>query len=123
MFELHYPTENEIILIKSFEDQRSNPKSLQGEKMPKYVIERVVPGASKMTPAELKSMSQRSCNVLNEMGPQIQWIHSYVTDNKIYCIYLAANEEMVKEHARLGGFPANQVAQVKTIIDPTTSEE
>ena len=91
--------------------------------MPKYVIERVVPGASKMTPAELKSMSQRSCNVLNELGPQIQWIHSYVTDNKIYCIYLAANEEMVKEHARLAGFPANQVAQVKTIIDPTTSEE
>jgi len=90
--------------------------------MPKYVIERVVPGASKMTPAELKSLSQRSCNVLNEMGPQIQWIHSYVTDNKIYCIYLAANEEMVKEHARLGGFPANHVAQVKTIIDPTTSE-
>ena len=91
--------------------------------MPKYVIERVVPGASNMTPAELKSMSMRSCNVLNELGPQIQWIQSYVTDNKIYCVYIAPNEEMVREHARRGGFPANQVAQVKTLIDPTTSEE
>ena len=91
--------------------------------MPKYVIERVVPGASKMTPAELKMMSQRSCNVLNELGPQIQWVQSYVTDNKIYCIYVAPNEEMIREHARLGGFPANQVAQVKTIIDSTTAED
>lgn len=91
--------------------------------MPKYVIERVVPGASKMSPAELKTLSQRSCNVLNELGPQIQWIHSYVTDNKIYCVYIAPNEELVKEHARLGGFPANLVAQVKTMIDPTTTEE
>ena len=91
--------------------------------MPKYVIERVVPGASKMTPVELKTMSQRSCDVLNQMGSQIQWIQSYVTDNKIYCVYLAPNEEMVKEHARLGGFPANHVAQVKTMIDPSTSEE
>lgn len=91
--------------------------------MPKYVIERVVPGASNMTPAELKAMSQRSCNVLNELGPQIQWVQSYVTDNKIYCIYIAPNEELIQEHARLGGFPANQVAQVKTIIDSTTSED
>jgi len=91
--------------------------------MPKYVIERVVPGASKMTAADLKTMSQRSCNVLNQLGPQIQWVTSYVTDNKIYCIYIAPNEELVQEHARLGGFPANQVAQVKTVIDPTTSEE
>lgn len=91
--------------------------------MPKYVIERVVPGASKMTAAELKNMSQRSCNVLNQLGPQIQWVQSYVTDNKIYCIYIAPSEEMVQEHARLGGFPANQIAQVKTVIDPTTSEE
>jgi hypothetical protein len=81
--------------------------------MPKYVIERVVPGASNMTPAELKAMSQRSCNVLNEMGPQIQWVQSYVTDNKIYCVYIA----------RLGGFPANHIARVKTIIDSTTAEE
>ena len=91
--------------------------------MPKYVIERVVPGAGKLSPAELKAMSQRSCNVLNELGPQIQWVQSYVTDNKLYCIYIAPNEEMVYEHARRGGFPANHVSQVKTLIDPTTAEE
>jgi hypothetical protein len=90
--------------------------------MPKYVIERVVPGASNMSPTELKAMSVRSCDVLRELGSQIQWLHSYVTDNKIYCVYIAPNEELVREHARLGGFPANHVAQVKTLIDPTTSE-
>ena len=90
--------------------------------MPKYVIERIVPGAGKMTPDELRALSQRSCNVLNQLGPQIQWVHSYVTDNKIYCIYIAPNEEMVREHARIGGFPANLVSVVKTIIDTTTSE-
>ena len=90
--------------------------------MPKYVIERVVPGAGKMSAEDLKALSQTSCNVLNKMGPQIQWIQSYVTDNKIYCIYVAQNEEMVREHGRLGGFPANQVSSVKAIIDPTTSE-
>jgi hypothetical protein len=90
--------------------------------MPKYVIERIVPGAGKMSTEELKAMSLRSCNVLNQLGPQIQWIHSYVTDNKIYCVYVAPNEEMVREHARIGGFPANLVSVVKTIIDPTTSE-
>jgi hypothetical protein len=83
----------------------------------------MVPGASKMSPDELRTLSMRSCNVLNKMGPQIQWVQSYVTDNKIYCVYIAPNEELVKEHARLGGFPANHVAQVKTIIDPTTSED
>ena len=91
--------------------------------MPKYVIERVVPGASNLTPLELKSLSQRSCNVLNQMGTQIQWVQSYVTENKLYCVYIAANDELVHEHARLGGFPANLVAEVKTIIDPTTSED
>ncbi len=90
--------------------------------MPKYVIERIVPGASKMSPSDLKTLSMRSCNVLNQMGPQIQWVQSYVTDNKLYCIYIAENEQLVLEHARLGGFPANQVTQVKTIIDPTTAE-
>jgi hypothetical protein len=90
--------------------------------MPKYVIERIVPGAGKMTPEELRALSQRSCNVLNQLGPQIQWVHSYVTDNKIYGIYIAPNEEMVREHARIGGFPANLVSVVKTIIDTTTSE-
>ena len=91
--------------------------------MPKYVIERVVPGAGKLSPAELKAMSQRSCNVLNELGPQIQWVQSYVTDNKLYCVYIAPNEEMIHEHARRGGFPANHVSQVKTVIDPTTADE
>jgi hypothetical protein len=91
--------------------------------MPKYVIERVVPGASKMSPSDLKNLSQRSCNVLNQMGTQIQWVQSYVTENKLYCVYIAANDELVHEHARLGGFPANLVAEVKTIIDPTTSED
>jgi len=76
-----------------------------------------------MTPSDLKAMSLRSCNVLNQLGPQIQWVTSYVTDNKIYCVYIAPNEELVQEHARLGGFPANHVAQVKTVIDPTTSED
>lgn len=90
--------------------------------MPKYVIERIIPGAGKLSADELKAISQRSCNALNQLGPQIQWVHSYVTDNKIYCVYIAPNEEMVREHARLGGFPANQVAAVKTIIYPTTSE-
>ena len=91
--------------------------------MPKYVIERVVPGASQMSPADLKTLSLRSCTVLNQMGPQIQWVQSYVSENKIYCIYIAANEDLVHEHARLGGFPANHVARVTTIIDPTTSED
>jgi hypothetical protein len=83
----------------------------------------MVPGASKMSPSALRALSLRSCNVLNKMGPQIQWVQSYVTDNKIYCVYIAPNEELVQEHARLGGFPANHVAQVRTIIDPTTSED
>ena len=90
--------------------------------MPKYVIERVVPGASNMTPAELKAMSQRSCNVLNELGPQIQWVQSYVTGDKIYCVYIAPSEDMIRAHAQQGGFPANRISEVKTIIDPTTAE-
>jgi len=90
--------------------------------MSKYIIERVVPGAGKMSTDDLKAIAQRSCNALNQLGPQIQWIQSYVTDNKIYCVYIAPNEEMVREHARIGGFPANHIADVKTIIDPTTSE-
>ena len=90
--------------------------------MPKYVIEREIPGAGKLTAAELKAISQTSCNVLREMGSEIQWLQSYVTDDKLYCIYIAPNEEMVREHAKLGEFPANSVSQVATIIDPTTSE-
>lgn len=90
--------------------------------MPKFVIERLIPGAGNLSPEELRNISQRSCSVLGEMGPQIQWLHSYVTDNKIYCVYIAPNDEMLREHARRGGFPANHVASVKTIIDPITAE-
>jgi hypothetical protein len=90
--------------------------------MPKYVIEREVPGAGKLTPEQIQAISQTSCGVLQEMGPQIQWQHSYVTGDKIYCIYIAPSEAMVREHAQKGGFPANKVSEVKTIIDPTTAE-
>ncbi len=90
--------------------------------MPQYLIERNIPGAGKLSSAELKAISQKSCSVLNTMGPQIQWVHSYVTDDQIHCIYRAPSEEMVREHARLGGFPANRVSEIKTIIDPTTAE-
>jgi len=90
--------------------------------VPKYVIERLIPGAGNLTADELKAISIRSCEVLNQMGPKIQWIQSYVTDNKLYCVYIAPNEEMVREHARMGGFPANHVSPVKTLIAPTTSE-
>ena len=90
--------------------------------MPKFVIEREIPGAGKLTPAELQGISQKSCGVLREMGPEIQWVHSYVTDNKIYCVYIAPDEKAVLEHAKKGGFPANSVAQVRSGIDPTTAE-
>jgi hypothetical protein len=94
----------------------------QGEEMPKYVIEREIPGAGSLTPEQLHAISQTSCGVLRKMGPEIQWIESYVTDDKVYCVYFAQNEEMVREHAKQGGFPANKVSQVRSIIDPTTSE-
>jgi hypothetical protein len=90
--------------------------------MPKYVIEREIPGAGKLSLQELQAISQKSCSVLNHLGPQIQWLESYVTGDKIYCVYIAPNEELVREHARQGGFPANRVSEVKTIIDPTTAE-
>ncbi len=90
--------------------------------MPKYVIEREIPGAGKLSSQELQAISQKSCGVLNQMGPQIQWVQSYVTDDKIYCVYIAPNEEMVREHARQGGFPANRVSEIKSVIDPTTAE-
>ena len=91
--------------------------------MPKYVIERELPGAGQLTPEQLLGISQTSCRVLTELGPQIQWQHSYVTDNKIYCVYVAPNEQLVREHATRGGFPANSVARVATIIDPVTAEQ
>ena len=90
--------------------------------MPKFVIEREIPGAGKLTPDQLHAISQKSCSVLQSMGPRIQWVQSYVTDDKIYCIYIAPDEATVREHAQQGGFPANSIAQVRSMIDPTTSE-
>jgi hypothetical protein len=90
--------------------------------MPKYLIEREIPGAGALTAQELKAISQTSCGVLSKMGSQIQWVQSYVTGDKIYCVYIAPNEEMVREHAAQGGFPANRVSEVVTMIDPTSAE-
>ena len=90
--------------------------------MPKYLIEREIPGASKLTPDELQGISQKSCSVLRSMGPKIQWVQSYVTEDKIYCIYIAPDEETIREHAAQGGFPANQISRISSVIDPTTSE-
>jgi hypothetical protein len=90
--------------------------------MPKFVIEREIPGAGKLSPAELQGISQKSCGVLSSMGPKIQWVQSYVTDDKIYCVYIAPDEATVREHATKGGFPANKVSRISTMIDPTTSE-
>jgi hypothetical protein len=91
--------------------------------MPKYVIEREIPNAGKLSQAELQSISQKSCGVLRNLGPQIQWLQSYVTDDKVYCVYIAPNEQMVREHAKQGGFPADRVSEVKSVIDPTTAEQ
>lgn len=90
--------------------------------MPKYVIEREIPGAGQLSSEQLKGISQTSCAVLGSMGPQIQWVQSYVTGDKVYCVYIAPDEAMVREHARQGGFPANRVSEVSAIIDPTTAE-
>lgn len=90
--------------------------------MPQYLIERNIPGAGKLSPDDLKAISQKSCGVLNELGPTIQWVQSYVTGDQIHCIYRAPNEAMVREHARMGGFPADRVSEIVTIIDPTTAE-
>jgi hypothetical protein len=90
--------------------------------MPKYVVEREVLNAGKMSPEQLHAVSQKSCSVLRNLGPQIQWLESYVTDNKLYCIYIAPNEEMIRTHAQQGGFPANRICEVRAVIDPTTAE-
>jgi hypothetical protein len=90
--------------------------------MPKYVIERDIPGAGQLTAEQLKGISQTSCGVLGELGPRIQWLQSYVTGDKVYCVYIAPDEAMVREHAERGGFPANRISEVATIIDPTTAE-
>ena len=90
--------------------------------MPKYVIERDLPGAGKLSAADLHGTSAKSCGVLEKLGPSIQWVQSYVTDDKVYCVYIAPNADLVREHARLGGFPANKVSEVREIIDLTTAE-
>jgi Protein of unknown function (DUF4242) len=90
--------------------------------MPKYVIEREIPGAGKLSREQLQAISQKSCAVISNLGPRIQWVESYVMDDKIYCVYIAPNEDLIREHARQGGFPANRISEVRTVIDPTTAE-
>lgn len=90
--------------------------------MPRYVIERDIPGAGSLSPQELRTISQKSCSVLEGLGPQVQWVQSYVTGDKVYCVYLSPNEELIREHARQGGFPADRISEVKSIIDPVTAE-
>ena len=90
--------------------------------MPKYVIEREIPGAGKLSREQLQAISQKSCAVLSNLGPRIQWVESYVMDDKIYCVYIAPNEDLIREHAQQGGFPANRISEVRTVIDPTTAE-
>jgi cell division inhibitor SulA len=90
--------------------------------MPKYVIEREIPGAGNLSAEELQGISQTSCGVLQNLGPQIQWLESFVTNDKVYCVYIAPNEEMIREHARRGGFPANRISEIRSVIDPTTAE-
>jgi predicted Rdx family selenoprotein len=90
--------------------------------MPKYVIEREIPGAGNLTPEQLQGVAAKSCDVLRAMGPQIQWVQSYVTNDKVYCVYISPNEQLIRDHAKKGGFPANKISEVREIIDPTTSE-
>lgn len=90
--------------------------------MPKFVIERDIPGAGQLSAADLKGISQKSCSVLGTLGPQVQWVHSYVTGDRVYCVYIAPSEELVRQHAAMGGFPANRISEVATVIDPTTAE-
>jgi len=90
--------------------------------LPKYVIERQLPGAGQLTPEQVQAASQTSCGVLRNLGPEIQWVQSYVTDDKIYCIYIAPNEQLIREHAAQGGFPANRISEIRTVMDPTTAE-
>jgi hypothetical protein len=90
--------------------------------MPKFVIERDIPEVGKLSPQQLQTISQKSCSVLREMGPQIQWVQSYVTDDKIYCVYIAPDEEAIRKHAQKGGFPANRISRIRSVIDPATAE-
>ncbi len=90
--------------------------------MPKYVIERNIPGISKKSAQEVQAIAQKSCSVLDKLGPQIQWVHSYVTDNKMYCVYVAPSADMIREHARQGGFPADRIAEVERLVDPNSAK-
>ncbi len=90
--------------------------------MPKYLIERDIPGAGNLSPKELQGISQKSCSVLRELGPEVQWVQSYVTDDKVYCVYIAPHKEAIRKHAEQGGFPANRISRIRTVIDPTTAE-
>ena len=90
--------------------------------MPKFLIEREIPNAGDLSPSDLQGVAQKSCSVLRGMGPQIQWVQSYVTDNKVYCVYIAESEQAIREHAKAGGFPANKISEIRTMIDPTTAE-
>lgn len=91
--------------------------------MPKYLIEREIPGAGDLRPQDLQAISQKSCGVLQRLGPQIQWVHSYVTGDKVYCVYIAPSEELIRKHAQEGGFPANRISEIKEVIDPATAEK
>jgi Nickel responsive protein SCO4226-like len=91
--------------------------------MPKFLIERELPGAGDLSPEQLQTVANTSCNVLHKLGPQIQWVESFVTGDKVYCVYIAANEDLIREHAQQGGFPANRISEIKTVIDPTTAED
>jgi hypothetical protein len=101
----------------------NNPQAgKQGEAMPKFLIEREIPNAGQLSSKQLQGVAQTSCSVLRQMGPTIQWVQSYVTDNKVYCVYIAENEAAIRQHAQQGGFPANRISEIRSVIDPTTSE-
>lgn len=105
------------------EDWQPIDQLTEEQQMPKYLIERELPGAGNLSADQLQGVAQSSCDVLRAMGPEIQWLQSYVTGDKIYCVYISPNEEMIREHAQKGGFPANRVSEIKALIDPTTAEE
>src|SRR5262249_10089234 len=105
--------------VRHLEHSRPNGGSTT---MPKYVIERDIPGAGKLASSELHGIAQKSCNVLTELGPQVQWVESFVTDDKVYCVYIAPGEDAIRKHAQMGGFPANRISRIRRMIDPTTSE-
>jgi Protein of unknown function (DUF4242) len=110
------------LLLRQFQWHHQRLEASEVSNMPKFVIEREIPEVGKLSPEQLQAISQTSCGVLREMGPQIQWVQSYVTDDKIYCVYIAPDEDTIRKHAQQGGFPANRVSQVRSMIDPTTAE-